>query len=96
MNGAVSVGHAATPSEATPSEATPSEAMTLDGASSEALPEIVTGVHNDPHRPVVLTVVIATYNRLNSLLWLLDDLSAQTAIVGFRHPPQLRERADAG
>jgi GT2 family glycosyltransferase len=32
--------------------------------------------------PVAISVVIATYNRLDSLLWLLDDLNGQTDVRG--------------
>lgn len=32
--------------------------------------------------PIAISVVIATYNRLDSLLWLLDDLSRQSGVQG--------------
>jgi glycosyltransferase involved in cell wall biosynthesis len=39
-------------------------------------------VPTSPANPVALSVVIATYNRLDSLLWLLDDLERQAGVKG--------------
>lgn len=37
---------------------------------------------NDEAATMAISVVIATYNRIDSLLWLLDDLGAQTGVRG--------------